>query len=138
MNRAAEEAAGEAADVFWTGIGQMTFEDVRAIWSGGDTAATQFFERTTRSELASRFEPIVGEKMSQVGLVQVYDDLIGRFTALPFTSAPDFDLQSYVTDEALDGLFTVLGEEEKKIRENPAARSTALLQKVFGAAALER
>jgi hypothetical protein len=138
MNRAAEAAAGEAADVFWQGIKQMTFSDVRAIWSGGDTAATEFFERTTRSELSSRFQPIVDDKMSQVGLVQAYDDLIGRYTALPFMKKPDFDMRSYVTDKGLDGLFSVLGEEEKKIRTNPSARSTELLQKVFGASSLSR
>jgi hypothetical protein len=132
MNRAAEQAAGEATDVFWSAIKQMTFADVRAIWQGDATAATDFFERTTRDELYGRFQPIVDEKMGQVGLARLYDDLSARYTALPFTSEPPVDMRSYVTDRALDGLFTVLGEEEQKIREDPGARTTDLLRKVFG------
>lgn len=132
MNRAAERAAGEATDVFVSAIRQMTFADVRAIWQGDDTAATDFFERTTRDELRGRFEPIVGEKMREVGLARLYDDLVGRYTALPFASTPPVDMKGYVTERALDGLFTVLGEEERKIREDPGARTTALLRKVFG------
>lgn len=132
MNRAAEQAAGEATDVFWNAIRQMTFADARAILQGNDTAATDFFERTTRGELAQRFEPIVTEKVGQVGLARLYDDLTARYAALPFASKPTLNLSDYVTGRALDGLFTVLGEEERKIRTDPAARSTALLQRVFG------
>jgi len=132
MNRAAERASGEAIDVFWTAIGQITFADVRAIWHGGDTAATDYFRRTTGEELFGRFQPIVTEKMHEVGLVRKYDDLISRYTAIPFADKPALDMGSYVTNRALDGLFTVLGEEERKIREHPVARTTELLRKVFG------
>ena len=132
MNRAAEQAAGEATDVFVGAIRQMTFSDALGILDGGDTAATEYFERTTRPELASRFEPIVAEKMGQVGVVQSYDALLARYRSIPFTQSPSLDIRSYVTDRALDGLFTVLGEQERKIRTDPAARTTALLKQVFG------
>jgi len=132
MNRAAERAAGEATDVFWQGIRQMTFSDAIGILNGGDTAATEYFERTTRDTLRARFEPIVSDKMNEVGVVQSYDQLVGRYEAIPFTKKPSFDLRDYVTDKSLDGLFTVLGQEERKIRTDPAARVTPLLREVFG------
>jgi hypothetical protein len=132
MNRAAERAAGEAGDVFWQGIRKMTFSDAMGILNGGDTAATEYFDRTTRDALRARFEPIVASKMNEVGLVRTYDDLTTRYAALPFTQKPSLDLGGYVTGKALDGLFTVLGEEERKIRTDPAARVTPLLKEVFG------
>jgi hypothetical protein len=132
MNRAAERAAGEAQDVFWQGIRQMTFSDALGILDGGDTAATDYFDRTTRDALRSRFEPIVSEKMGEVGVVRSFDDLSSLYAAIPFTKSPPLDIRSYVTDKTLDGLFTVLGEEERKIRTDPAARVTPLLKEVFG------
>lgn len=132
MNRAAEKAAGEAADVFLLGIRQMTFSDAMGILNGDDTAATEYFERTTRGTLFQRFEPIVTDKMGEVGVVQDYDELVSRYTALPFTKKPNLDLQDYVANRALDGLFTVLGDEERKIRTDAAARVTPLLREVFG------
>jgi hypothetical protein len=131
MNRAAEQASTEATAVFWQAIRQMSFADARQILAGRDTAATEYFERTTRTPLGERFEPIVTERMRDVGLVQLYGDLVSRYAALPFTTKPALDLEGYVTDRALDGLFHVLGQEERRIREDPAARSTALLQEVF-------
>jgi len=136
MNRAAEQAAGEATSVFWNGIQKMSIQDAFGILNGGDTAATDYFRRTTSDELRARFSPIVEQKMSAVGLVQIYDDLVARYEAIPlasFGSKPP-DLRAHVTDGALSGLFTVLGQEEAKIRQEPAARSTELLRKVFGAA----
>jgi hypothetical protein len=132
MNRAAERASGEAVDVFWQGIRKMTFSDAMGILNGGETAATEYFDRTTRDALRARFEPIVASKMNEVGLVRTYDDLAARYAALPFTEKPSLDLRGYVTGKALDGLFTVLGEEERKIRTDPAARVTPLLKQVFG------
>jgi len=132
MNRAAERAAGEATDVFWQGIRQMTFSDAVGILNGGDTAATEYFERTTRDTLRTRFDPIVSDKMNEVGVVKTYDQLVGKYEAIPFTSKPSFDLREYVTDKSLDGLFAILGEEERKIRTDPAARVTPLLREVFG------
>jgi len=131
MNRAAEQASSEATEVFWQGIRQMSFADARGILAGGDTAATEYFERTTREPLRERFEPIVAERMQGVGLARLYGDLVARYAALPFTTEPTLNLEGYVTDGALDGLFKILGEEERRIREDPAARTTALLKEVF-------
>jgi hypothetical protein len=132
MNRAAEQAAGQATEVFVAGVQQMTFSDAQSILAGGGTAATDYFERTTRDELRKRFQPIVDQQMDSVGVVQEYDQLAERYEALPFTRSPDLDIRSYVTEKSLDGLFTVLGQQEQKIRADPAARTTSLLRQVFG------
>ncbi|HKZ18032.1 MAG TPA: DUF4197 domain-containing protein [Geobacteraceae bacterium] len=135
MNRAAERAAPSAARFFGDAIRNMTIEDARGILSGGDTAATRFLEKRTRSQLIDAFRPIVAEKMNQVGTVRSYKELIGKYDTVPLASLvgmPSLDLDSYVTNKALDGLFTMVGAEEKKIRTNPAARTTELLRKVFG------
>jgi len=131
MNRAAERAAGEATAVFVDAIVKMSFEDARGILTGGENAATQYFETNTRGELGTRFQPIVEESMRQVGLVRLYENVVAQIGALPLVSAPRLDFDDYVTQRALDGLFTVLGQEEVRIREDPAARTTELLQKVF-------
>lgn len=140
MNRAAEQAAGEAASVFWSGIQQMSFQDAWGILEGHETAATDYFRRTTSDELRARFAPIVEEKMSAVGLVQLYDDMTARYKAIPLASLGQEppDLRQHVTDGALEGLFTVLGQEEAKIRKDPGARTTALLRRVFGRASKGR
>jgi hypothetical protein len=132
MNRAAEKAAGEATPVFVDAIQKMTFQDASGIVTGGDTAATDYFQKTTSKPLAERFRPIVDQAMKNVGLVKQYDQLVGRYTSLPLASSPRFDLGGYVTDKTLAGLFTVVGEQEKQIRTNPAARATDLLKQVFG------
>jgi hypothetical protein len=132
MNRAAEKAAGEATPVFVDAIQKMSFQDASGIVTGGDTAATDYFERTTSKPLGERFRPIVDQAMKNVGLAKQYDQLVGRYTSLPLASAPKFDLTGYVTDKTLSGLFTVVGEQEKQIRTNPAARATDLLKQVFG------
>ena len=132
MNRAAEEAAPTAKDIFWDAIKKMTFEDARKILKGGDTAATDYFEVKTSDELSTAFHPIVKASMDEVGVTQQYKDMVGRYQAIPFMKVGAFDLDQYVVEQALNGLFHVLGEEEKKIRTNPAARVTDLLQKVFG------
>ena len=132
MNRAAEKAATEAAPVFVDAITQMSFADARAILQGNERAATDYFEGRTRPTLADRFSPIVEQSMNEVGLVRVYDDVVGRVAALPLVPVPTLDLRSYVTDSALDGLFTLLAQEEGRIRQDPAARTTQLLKTVFG------
>ena len=132
MNRAAERAAGEAAAVFIDAIRQMSFADVRSIWQGPDDAATAYFRAKTSDDLRIRFGPIVDESMQQVGLARLYDDLLAKLARLPLVPQPDLDLGEYVTDRALAGLFTVLEQEEAKIRTDPAARTTALLRTVFG------
>ena len=135
MNRAAEKAAPKAAGFFGDAIRQMTVEDAQGILSGGDTAATTFFEKKTRSKLFDAFKPTVAKSMDQVGTVRAYKEMIGKYEAFPLASlagTPSLDLDTYVTNKALDGLFIQVGEEEKKIRTNPAARTTDLLRKVFG------
>ncbi len=133
MNRAAEQASGEAVDVFWSVLKRMTFADARAILHGEDDAATAFFRRTAGEELRGRFHPVVAAKMSELGYVRKYDELVRMYTALPLTTKPAFRPEDYVTDRALDGLFTILADEEKRIRDDPVARTTALLRRVFGA-----
>jgi len=132
MNRAAERAAPFAKKIFWDAIGEMTFEDVRKIFSGHETAATDYFKGKTSDQLTMVFKPIVDRAMSEVGVTRRYKDLVGRYETLPFVKTEAFDLDRYVVMKALDGLFHVLGEEEKKIRTNPAARVTDLLKEVFG------
>jgi hypothetical protein len=132
MNRAAEKAAPAAKDIFWTAITDMTFENARKILSGGDTAATDYFREKTSAALTTAFRPVVDESMKEVGVVQQYKQLLGAYQSLPLASAlPSFDLESYVVSKSLDGLFVVLGEQERKIRTDPAAQVTSLLKKVF-------
>ena len=133
MNRAAERAAGEARDVFWSAITGMTVADAFGILRGGPTAATDYFRDRTEATLRSRFQPIVQQKIQEVGLGRAYGRVSTTYNSLrPAGAPPLVDLDDYVTDRALAGLFTVLGTEEQRIREDPAARTTELLRKVFG------
>ncbi len=135
MNRAAEKAAPKAARFFGDAIRQMTVEDAKGILNGGDTAATRFFEKKTRAQLFDAFKPTVSRSMDQVGTARAYKEMVGTYESIPFASLaglPTLDLDTYVTNKALDGLFIMVGEEEKKIRNNPAAQTSDLLRKVFG------
>lgn len=132
MNHAAEKAAAEATPVFTKALTDMSFKDAAGILNGGDTAATKYFQKTTSAELKTRFRPIVDQAMAQTGVVKQYDSLVASYASTPFASAPKLDLGGYVTDEALAGLFMVMGDEEKQIRKDPAARTTSLLKEVFG------
>jgi hypothetical protein len=131
MNRAAERAAPFAKQIFWDAIGQMTFDDARKILSGPDTAATDYFKAKTTDKLTATFKPIVDKSMNEVGVTRQYKELVGRYESIPFAKKETFDLDQYVVTKALDGLFLVLGNEEKKIRTNPSARVTDLLKEVF-------
>lgn len=132
MNRAAERAAPFAKQIFWDAIGEMTFEDVRKILSGNETAATDYFRGKTTDKLTVVFKPIVDQSMNEVGVTRQYKELVGRYDSIPFVKRESFDLNHYVVTKALDGMFYMVGEEEKKIRKNPAARTTDLLKEVFG------
>jgi len=132
MNRAAERAAPAAKQIFWDAIGEMTFGDVRKIWSGGDTAATDYFKAKTTDKLMAAFRPVVDKVMNEVGVTRQYKELVGWYQAIPFVKSETFDLDHYVVTKALDGLFHVVGEEERRIRKDPAARVTDLLKEVFG------
>jgi hypothetical protein len=132
MNRAAEKAAPLAKDIFIKAIFEMSFDDARAIFTGGDTAATDYFKAKTSDRLTLSFTPIVKKSMSEVGVVQQYDQLMGRARQIPFLNVQSLDIHQYIVSKALDGLFYVLSQEERKIRTNPAARVTQLLKDVFG------
>ncbi len=131
MNRAAEKAAPKATSYFVDAIKEMTFDDARGILNGGDTAATDYFKSKTSNKLYEAFRPIISSSMNEVGVTRSYKQLMRKYTSLPFMNAESFDLDHYVTSKALDGLFYMLGQEEKKIRTDPAARVTELLKKVF-------
>ena len=132
MNRAAEQAAPSAKKIFWDAIGAMTIDDARGILDGPGTAATDYFKSKTTGELTTSFSPIVHQSMSNVGVTTQYEDLFGRAQRLPFLNLDAFDLDQYVVGRALEGLFHMVGEEEKSIRTSPAARVTDLLRDVFG------
>jgi hypothetical protein len=132
MNRAAERAAPSAKQIFWDAIGQMSFDDAKKILSGSNTAATDYFKSKTTDNLTTAFKPVVNQTMNEVGVVRQYNDLVGRFQAIPFVKHETVDIDQYVVTKSLDGLFYVLGQEEQKIRTNPAARVTDLLKEVFG------
>ncbi len=132
MNRAAERAAPSAKQIFWDAIGAMTFDDARKILGGNETAATEYFRAKTSDKLTTAFRPIVERATNEVGVTRQYKELIGRYEAIPFAKSESLDVDQYVVGKALDGLFHVLGEEEKKIRTNPTARVTELLKEVFG------
>jgi hypothetical protein len=134
MNRGAEKAAPEAAAVLGDAIRQMTVADAKAILTGTNNAATQYFRRTSETNLYDKFLPIVKKATDEVGVTSSYKRLVDKAGfAAPLLNAEAANLDGYVTRKALDGLFLKIGEEEKRIRENPAARTTDLLQKVFGA-----
>ena len=133
MNHAAEQAVPEAAAIFGDAIQQMTLEDARGILTGPDDAATQYFRRTTSDALTAKMRPIVEQATSRTGVTANYKKMTeqaGGLTSLLSTEATDLD--GYVTEKTLDGLFLMVAEEEKRIRENPLARTSDLLKKVFG------
>lgn len=134
FNQAAEQAVPVAADVFGEAVQKLTLDDVRGILNGPPDAATQYFKRTTSDTLAARFKPIVAGVTAKVGLAQQYNSLMASAgpAASMFGGGQSTDLNDYVTHKALDGLFLRVGDEEKSIRTNPAARTTDLMKKVFG------
>lgn len=132
MNRAAEKAAPEARKIFVDAVKQMTFDDARKILFGNDTAATEYFKGKTSDKITTAFRPIIERSMDDVGATRQYKDLIARFKNVPFAKTQSLDIDSYVVNKALDGLFYMVGEEEKKIRKDPLARVTSILKDVFG------
>ncbi|MBI1766548.1 MAG: DUF4197 domain-containing protein [Acidobacteria bacterium] len=132
MNRAAEKAAPEARKLFVGALKEMSFDDARKILTGNDTAATEYFKGKTTLKLTTAFRPIVSKAMDEVGATRQYKDLIGRLQQIPFVKTQALDIDEYVVVKALDGLFYMVGEEEKKIRKDPVARVTSILKDVFG------
>jgi hypothetical protein len=131
MNRAAEKAAPEALGIFMEAVKAMSFEDAKNILGGGDTAATDYFKEKTSENIYEAFSPIISSSMEEVGVTQRFKEIMDKYSTLPFVKDVAIDLDDYVTNKALDGLFFMVGEEEKKIRTDPAARVTDLLKKVF-------
>ena len=135
MNHAAEEAVPVALDIFVDSIMQMTFDDARQIlFSRQDDSATQFFRRTSEDRLREEFRPIVERFTEQVGVTQKYKQMVGRYGFLGRVVGQDAsDIDGYVTEKAMDGLFLLIADEEKRIRRDPVGRTSAILRAVFGA-----
>jgi hypothetical protein len=133
LNRAAEAAVPEAKPLFLDALRQMSVVDAKGILTGGETAGTEFFRRTTTGPLQQRFLPIVQRATGRVGLAQKYNAYASHGVRIGLVRAEDADLDRYVTDKALEGLFFVVAEEEKKIRRDPVGTASNLLRKVFGA-----
>ena len=133
MNSAAEQAVGEATPLFVDTISNLTLEDAQAIYTGGDTAATDFFQGKMSGRLAEKMRPLINQAMSETGVTRYYDTLMDKASStIPMLGSNRTNLSSHVTDATLKGLFLRLAQEEKQIRQNPVARSTDLLKTVFG------
>ena len=133
MNRAAEMAVVEAKPILTNAVKTMNISDARAILAGGDDAATQYFKRTTSAAIGAKFLPIVKQSTAKVDLAGQYNQYAGQAAKLGLLDENDADLDRYVTQKAIDGLFLMIAEQEKSIRKDPVGSGSALLQKVFGA-----
>ena len=133
MNRAAEAAAPEAKQLLVDAVKKMSVQDAKAILTGGDTAATDYFRRTTQDQLTQRFLPIVKKSTDRVGLAQQYNSLAGQGASLGLVKKDDASIETYVTRKALDGLYLMIAEQEKAFRQNPVGASSEIVKKVFGA-----
>ena len=132
LNRAAEDAAREAKPIFVNAIKQMTLNDAMDILFGADDAATNYLKKTCSLQLTQKFSPVINTSLTKVNATKYWADVMNTYNKIPLVKKINPDLTAYVTEKALDGLFYSVAKEEKKIRENPAARTTFLLQKVFG------
>lgn len=133
MNHAAENAVAEAKPILSESIRKMSVQDAKGILTGGEDSVTQYFKRTSTEQLTARFMPIVKAATSKLQLAEQYNAFAGKAASAGLVDAKDADLDSYVTQKAMDGLFLMIAEEEKKLRSNPVAAGSALLKKVFGA-----
>lgn len=132
LNRAAEKAAIEAKDIFVGAIKQLTITDAINIVKGDKDAATQFLQRGTTTSLNAKFSPIIESSLQEVGATRHWSTVMGSYNKIPFVKKVNPDLTAYVTQKAIEGLFMMIAKEELNIRENPTARATELLKKVFG------
>ncbi len=131
LNRAAEDAVSEATPIFVDAVIGITFVDAKNILLGDDTSATTYLQSRTETALYAKFNPVIQNSFNKVGADKIWTDLITRYNALPLTNDVNPDLTDYVTNEALKGVYTMIAVEEKDIRNNLAARTTALLKRVF-------
>lgn len=132
MNHGAEKASAKATPIFVNAITSMTLTDVYNIWKGEEDAATQYLIRTTRAQLATEFRPIIKTSLNQVEVTKYWNPIISNYNKVPFVKKLNPDLDEYVLNESLDGLFLMIAKEEAKIRQDPAARVTDILKRVFG------
>jgi Protein of unknown function (DUF4197) len=133
LNRGAEDAAKEAKPIFIAAIKQMTIDDAWAILKGDPDAATQYLKRTTSSQLKEKFKPVIQTSLDKVNATKYYSDIITRYNSIPLVQKVNPDLNDYATEMAMQGLFNMIAKEEKNIRQDPMARTTELLKRVFGA-----
>ena len=132
LNRGAEDAAKEAKPIFVAAIKQMTIQDAWAILKGEKDAATQYLKKSTSTLLKEKFKPIIQNSLKKVNATKYYGDLVNTYNKIPLVQKVNPDLDEYATDKAIEGLFFMIAKEEKNIRENPLARTSELLKKVFG------
>lgn len=135
LNRGAEDAAQEAKPIFISAIRQMTIADAWGILKGDPDAATQYLQRTTTPQLKEKFKPVIQASLDKVNATKYYGEIITRYNSIPMVQKVNPDLNEYATDMAIQGLFTMIAKEERNIRENPVARTTELLKRVFGSQA---
>ena len=133
LNRAAEAATPPAKKLFWDAITAMTLDDVKGLYNGPDDSATRYFQDQMSSPLSVEMQPIVENALNQVGAVQAYDAVMGQYASLPFVPDVKADLNKYVVDKGMEGIFHYVAREEAAIRNDPVKRTTDILQKVFGA-----
>jgi hypothetical protein len=133
MNRAAEAAVPEARQLLAESVRKMTIQDAKGILAGGDTAATEYFKRTTQGALTQRFLPVVKRATERVDLAQKYNAVAGQGLALGLIEEEQASIERYVTVKALDGLYFVIGEQEKALRRDPVAATSEIVRRVFGA-----
>ncbi len=134
LNRGAEDAAKESKDIFISAIRQMTIEDAWGILRGADNAATEYLKRTTSAQLRQKFQPVIANSLNKVNATKYYGEIVNNYNKIPLVQKVNPDLNDYATTKAMDGLFLLIADEEKKIRVDPIARTTEILKKVFGAA----
>jgi len=132
MNTAAEKATASAAPVFIAAISEMSFQDAKKILYGKNTEATEYLKKHTCKKLLAKYKPIITKSIKEVGVGKLYSNLMEKYDALPFKSKPEFSLENYIATKSLDAIFKEIGVEEKRIRQNPAARTTEILKQVFG------
>jgi hypothetical protein len=133
MNRAAEAAVPEAKTLLVDSVRQMSVQDAKGILTGGDTAATDYFRHTTQTQLTQRFLPIVKKATDQVGLAEQYNSLAGQASQLGLLKKDQSTVEGYVTQKALDGLYVMIAEQEKALRQNPLGATSDIVKRVFGA-----
>lgn len=133
MNRAAESAVVEAKPILVSAVKNMSVDDAKGVLTGGDDAATQYFKRTTSTPIGEKFLPIVRQATAKVQLADKYNQYAGKASRFGLLGEKDANLDSYVTQKALDGLFLMIAEQEKAIRQDPVGTGSRLLQSVFGA-----